>query len=88
MIKLDEQSNAQSWELEITCKSKEYLDKIVKAILKCGNIEFEVNLVEGSFNHEGVWVGKYTVLMWCNWFNNLSQISNDLRKIEKKLDNL
>lgn len=39
MIKSDENSNAQSWELEISCKNKKYLDAVVKAILKnllCG----------------------------------------------------
>ena len=87
MIKVNDKSNAQSWELEVTCKNKKYLNAVVKAILKYGNIEFEVELVECMSNHEK-WDGRYTVLMWCNWFNNLSAIAKDLAKIEKKLDNL
>ena len=46
MINTDEKSNAQSWELEVTCKNKKYLKAVVKAILKYGMIEFEVNVVE------------------------------------------
>lgn len=38
MIKSDVNSNAQSWELEITCKNKKYLDEVVSAILKYGMI--------------------------------------------------
>ena len=84
MIKLDEKSNAQSWELEITCKNKKYLDEVVKAVLSYGMIDFEVENVEYLSNSDG-WEGRYTVFMWCNWFNNLASISKDLKKIEKRL---
>ena len=30
MIKLDEKSNAQAWELEVTCRNKKYLDEVEK----------------------------------------------------------
>ena len=87
MINVDEKSNAQSWELEVTCKNKKYLNEIVYAILKYGNIEFEVNIVECMSNNED-WDGRYIVLMWCSWFSNLTNISSDLAKIEKELDNM
>jgi len=84
MIKLDEKSNAQSWELEITCKNKKYLDEVVKAILKYGMIDFEVNNTECLSNSEE-WDGRYTVLMWCSWFYNLKNITTDLAEIEERL---
>jgi len=85
MINTDEKSNAQCWELEVTCKNKKYLNAVVKAILKYGAISFEVEVIEYSGYNDG-WEGRYTVLMWCSWFNNLKHISKDLAKIEKKLD--
>lgn len=84
MINVDEKSNAQCWELEVTCKNKKYLDEIVKAILKYGMIEFEVRNVECLSNYDG-WDGRYTVLMWCSWFNNLKNITTDLAEIEERL---
>lgn len=85
MINTDEKSNAQSWELEVTCKNKKYLDAVVKAILKYGIIDFEVNNVEYHAYHDS-YDARYTVLMWGCWFNNLKNISKDLAKIEKELD--
>ena len=85
MIKTDEKSNAQSWELEVACKNKKYLDAVVKAILKYGMMEFEVNVVDCKTNDK-YWDGRYTVLIWCSWFNNLNAITKDLAKIEKKLE--
>ena len=84
MIKVDEKSNAQSWELEVTCKNKKYLDEVVKAILSYGMIDFKVENVECFSNCDG-WESRYTVFMWCCWFNNLANISKDLKKIEKRL---
>ena len=84
MIKVDEKSNAQSWELEVTCKNKKYLDEVVKAILSYGMIDFKVENVECLSNYDG-WECIYTVFMWCSWFNNLANISKDLKKIEKRL---
>ena len=86
MIKTDEKSNAQSWELEVTCKNKIYLDAVVLAILKYGMIQFEVNIIDVIASHDGVFDGRYTVLMWCSWFNNLKKITKDLAKIEKKFE--
>ena len=86
MLKVDEKSNAQSWELEVTCKNKIYLDAVVSAILKYGMIEFEVNLIDVSTGHDGIFDGRYTVLMWCSWLHNLKKITKDLAKIEKKLE--
>ena len=85
MIKSDEKSNAQCWELEVTCKNKKYLDAVVEAILKYGMINFEVENVE-CISNDGEWDGRYLVLMWCSWFNNLKNISKDLAKIEKRLE--
>ena len=87
MINTDEKSNAQSWELEVTCKNKKYLDAVVAAILKYGMIDFEVTNVECITNDE-YWDGRYIVFMWCSWFNNLRKISKDLWKIEKKFEKL
>jgi hypothetical protein len=86
MINVDEKSNAQSWELEVTCKNKIYLDAVVSAILKYGMIEFEVNLVDVITSYDGIFDGRYTVFMWCSWFNNLKNISKDLAKIEKDIE--
>jgi hypothetical protein len=86
-MKLDEKSNAQAWELEVTCKNKKYLDEVVKAILKYGMINFEVELVECLSNYEE-YNGRYTVLMWCSWFNNLSNIAKDLSEIEDKFEKI
>ena len=85
MINADDKSNAQTWELEIACKNKKYLDEVVMAILKYGMIDFQVvNIESNALN--GEWDGRYTVLMWCSWFHNLAAIANDLEKIEEKLD--
>ncbi len=85
MIKKDENSNSQSWELEIICKNKKYLDEVVSAILKYGMINFEVNVGDCIGNHPE-WDSRYIVLIWCSWFNNLADISNDLAEIEKRLE--
>lgn len=85
MIKTDIASNAQSWELEVTCKNKKYLDAVVHAILKYGMINFEVESTECHSNHEG-WDGRYLVLMWCSWFSNLSSLAADLAKIEEEFE--
>jgi hypothetical protein len=86
MIKVDDKSNAQSWELEVTCKNKTYLEAVVSAILKYGMIEFEVNIIDCITHHDGEYDARYTVLMWCSWFHNLKNISKDLAKIEKQLE--
>ena len=56
MIKTDESSKANCWELEILCKDKKYLDKVVKAILKYGNINFEVEIID-CYHNVPVWDG-------------------------------
>jgi hypothetical protein len=88
MIKLDENSKAQSWELEVTCKDRVYLNEVVTAILKYGIINFEVEVVESYTNHDDddKREGSYTVLMWCSWFSNLGDIANDLKEIENRLE--
>ena len=85
MIKTDESSKANCWELEILCKDKKYLDKVVKAILKYGNINFEVEIID-CYHNVPVWDGSYTVLIWSSWFSNLSNLGKDLDDIEKKLE--
>lgn len=85
MIKTDEKSNAQSWELEVTCKNKVYLDEVVKAILNQGMIEFEVNHIDVHFyGPEKGFDGHYSVLLWSSWFSNLKKIADDLAYIEEK----
>ena len=86
MINTDEKSNAQSWELEVICKNKKYLKAVTKAILKYGMINFEVEVIDYVPYEDGKWDGRYTILMWCNWFSILKRVSKDLAKIEKKLD--
>ena len=85
MINIDKNSNAQGWELEITCKNKKYLDEVVKSILKYGKLNFEVVVGDCITNHEN-WDSRYTVLIWCSWFANLLDISKDLAKIENRLE--
>ncbi len=85
MINTDEKSNAQSWELEVTCKNKKYRNAVVKAILKYGMIDFEVTNVE-YLGYNDDWEGRYLIFIWSAWFSNLKRISKDLAKIEKKLD--
>lgn len=87
MIKGNENSNAQSWELEVTCKNKKYLNAVVKAILKYGMINFEVEVGDCHHNNPN-WDGRYTVLIWCSWFGILKNLTKDLAKIEKKLDKI
>lgn len=87
MIKTDEKSNAQAWELEVTCKNKKYLDAVVLAILQYGMINFEVESIDCHSNHNG-WDGRYLVLLWCSWFSNLKDIANDLAKIEEEFEAL
>ena len=84
MIKLDDKSNAQNWELKVICKNKKYLDEIVKTILKYGVINFEVENIECLSNIDE-WDGRYTVLMWSSWFSNLKYITTDLAEIEERL---
>lgn len=85
MIKGNEGSNAQSWELEVACKNKEYLDAVIQAILDYGMMNFEVEVIGCNSNHER-YDGRYTVLIWCSWFHNLSALAKDLEAIEKKLN--
>lgn len=85
MIKCDEMSNAQAWELEVVCKNKKYLNAVVNAVLKYGYINFEVEIVDRLPDNDGKWDACYTVFMWSSWFNNLRPIAKDLAKIEKKL---
>lgn len=85
MIKTNEKSNAQNWELEVLCRNKKYLDAVVKAILKYGHIEFETELIE-CISNSPKWEGRYSVLMWSAWFHNLKDITKDLARIEKRLD--
>jgi hypothetical protein len=86
MIKTQTTSNAQSWELEIVCKNKKYLDAVVQAILKQGIINFEVEIVDGSWNSSDEWDGRYLVFLWCSWFSNLKSISEELSSIEAKFE--
>lgn len=87
MVHQDVKSKAQCWELEVVCKSKEYLGRVVQAVIKYGCINFEVNVEDFIPTEEGHDNdGSYTVLMWCSWFNNLSFLSTDLMKIEEELE--
>lgn len=79
MIKLSEESNAQSWELEITCKNKEYRNAIIKMLLKYDFINFEVRINSTVEN-------RYLILIWCSWFSNLKDVAEDLNKIEEKFE--
>lgn len=85
MIKCDESSNSQYWELEVVCKNRTYLNEVVDAILKYGMINFEVKVGDCTSNHNG-WEGRYTVLIWCSWFSILADLCNDFAEIEKRLD--
>lgn len=84
MIKSDDKSNAQCWELEVTCKNRKYLKDIVGALLKHGMINFEVELIDYHYFNEDGMDARYTVFMWCTCFNHLLGISTDLQRIEDK----
>ena len=87
MIKTDEKSNAQSWELEIICKNKKYFDEVIAALLKHGMMSFEVEV--GDVITTGPkWNSRYIVLIWCSWFNNLANLANDLQEIEERLERI
>lgn len=86
MIKSNTDSNAQNWELEVICKNKKYLDAVVKALLKSNIINFQVELIDVHHHYDGDFDGRYTVFMWSSWFNNLSNMSDKLKRIEKKFD--
>ncbi len=86
MINSDVQSNAQAWELEVVCKNSEYLNAVIKAILKYGMINFEVRVEDYSAYQDNKFDGRYTVLMWCSWFDNLYRLSKDLSKIETRFE--
>lgn len=85
MEKIDLNSNAQSWELKLVCKNNKYLNKIVKRIIKYGFIDFQVSLIEGASNSEGIFEGSYLVVLSSCWLNNLKRISIDFNKIEEDL---
>lgn len=85
MVKGNEDSNAQNWELEIVCRNKKYLDAVITAVLKYGMLNFEVKVIDYNLNHD-CYDGRYLVLIWCSWFNNLTNLSIDLSEIEKKLN--
>ena len=86
MIKHDEKSNGQAWELEITCKSKQYLDAVVKAILSDGMIDFEVQMVEPTMCHDEAFDARYLVLSWAFGFSRLASFTKELAKIERKFE--
>ena len=87
MIKTDETSNAQCWELEVTCKNVKYRDAVIKAALSLGHVDIETDSVECTHNYPK-WEGKYTVLMWSSGFNNLAYLSKKLKKLEDKFENV
>jgi len=50
-------------------------------------INFKVECIEYYSNDDGG-EGRYLIFIWCGWFSNLSKLSKDLAKIEKKFDKL
>jgi|APSaa5957512622_1039677.scaffolds.fasta_scaffold151201_3 hypothetical protein len=87
MFKADEESNANPWELEIMCRDRKFLKDVVKAILKEGQINFEVELLRFT-GMNGDIDGRYSVFMWGVWFNNLNRITRSLKRIEKKFEKI
>ena len=59
---------------------------MVAAVLSKGCVSFDVESVEGSFDQDGKWEGRYIVLIYCSWFSHLATVANDLAKIEKELE--
>ena len=86
MLKSDEKSNAQCWELEVTCKNSKYFEAVVDSIVSFGNINFEVEVLNGSFDKNDKWEGRYTILIWSSWFSSLGKLSNELVRIEKEIE--
>jgi len=85
MLKGNNDSKAQNWELEVVCKNKKYMGAIVKAIVKIGKIGFEVEVGE-CFQTDPSFDASYNVLMWCSWFINLGDVAKELVRIESKFE--
>lgn len=88
MIKGNEDSQAQSWELEVICKNKKYCDAVIKTLLNHGWVDFEVTSLQpkGKDRDTGLWEGSYSILMWSHWFTNLASLTADLKDIEHELE--
>jgi len=80
MEKMNESSNAQAWELEVTCKNKEILTEVVNAIMSFNVIDFSVDNVDIDGENS-----RYLVFMSCSWFNNLKLLCDKLAEIEERL---
>jgi len=81
-------SNAQSWELEVVCKNKEYMQEIVRWLSKNGVFEFSVEKIEYLPYEDDKWDGRYIVFVSCSWFSNLHGLATKLKDIEKKHEKL
>lgn len=79
----NKESNAQNWELEVTCKNKAILDDVVNALLEIGVIGFEVETVDIDRTPDRL-DGRYIVFMECAWFHNLKELVDKLAQIENK----
>jgi hypothetical protein len=89
MIKADENSNAQCWELEIACKNIFYKNAVVDALKDFGMLSYEVEVGErlcSLTKDPADWNSRYTILIWCSWFNNLAPLALRLEKIERELE--
>ena len=77
-------SNAQSWELEVVCKNKQYMIDIVDYLSKDGVYNFGVEIIEYHAPSEDESDGKYIVFVSCSWFSNIHCLALKLEEIEKK----
>lgn len=86
MTEQDKKSNSQNWELEVVCKSSEYLKAVVTSLLHLNVIDFSVELTGINRNYDDDFCGRYTVFIKCSWFHNLASVAKNLNKIEKKFE--
>ena len=81
MIKSDLNSQANPWELEVLCKNRDYLNKVIEAILSFGHFNFEVETIEITSNHPE-FQGIYTGLVAGSWLSNSHDLAEKLSIIE------
>lgn len=82
MKEVNENSNAQSWELEVVCKNRKYLNAIIGVILEQKCLNFKAVCVDMIANDDA----RYLVLVWGHWFGNLKNLTKQFAKIENRLE--
>lgn len=88
MRELDVMSNNNNWELELICKDKKYLQKVITIILEIGNLEFTVECQEDVIiDIDNNIDGHYSILINGYWFSTLNKLTENLDIIESEISN-